>query len=73
MTDDVDYDSRIDHVIHFARYVQIKSIYKLNINKDHPPCGEPGYDFYDSASLDQGVGETLWPHMGFGSEVLHRL
>eukprot|EP00957_Ditylum_brightwellii_P099174 7553705-Ditylum_brightwellii.AAC.1 len=27
----------------------------------------------DSASLDQCVDETLWPHMGFGSEVLHRL
>eukprot|EP00957_Ditylum_brightwellii_P144506 11007676-Ditylum_brightwellii.AAC.1 len=27
----------------------------------------------ESASLDQCVDETLWPHMGFGSEVLHRL
>eukprot|EP00957_Ditylum_brightwellii_P179615 13682139-Ditylum_brightwellii.AAC.1 len=26
----------------------------------------------ESASIDQCVDETLWPHMGFGSEVLHR-
>eukprot|EP00957_Ditylum_brightwellii_P190859 14531564-Ditylum_brightwellii.AAC.1 len=36
--------AKIDNIMHFARYVQIKSIYKLNVNKDCPSCGEPGYD-----------------------------
>eukprot|EP00957_Ditylum_brightwellii_P093168 7093296-Ditylum_brightwellii.AAC.1 len=27
----------------------------------------------ESVSLDQCVDEILWPHLGFGSEVLHRL
>eukprot|EP00957_Ditylum_brightwellii_P123777 9435702-Ditylum_brightwellii.AAC.1 len=44
MTDDVGYDSRIDNAMRFARYVQIKPIYKLNINKNCPACGELGYD-----------------------------
>ena len=91
MTDDVDYDSRIDNAMRFARYVQIKSIYKLNVNKDCPPRGEPGYDpcakydflyrvlvdnmnsITESASIEQCVDETSWLHMGFGTEVLHRL
>eukprot|EP00957_Ditylum_brightwellii_P198527 15130581-Ditylum_brightwellii.AAC.1 len=77
--------------MHFAIYVQIKSIYKRNVNKDCPPRGESGYDpcaKYDflyrvlvdnmdstteSASIDQCANETLWPHMGFETEVLHRL
>eukprot|EP00957_Ditylum_brightwellii_P193104 14702904-Ditylum_brightwellii.AAC.1 len=44
MTDDVDYDLRIDNTMCFARHVQIKSIYKLNVNKNCPVHGEPGYD-----------------------------
>eukprot|EP00957_Ditylum_brightwellii_P003846 292029-Ditylum_brightwellii.AAC.1 len=30
--------------MHFARYVQIKSIHKLNVNAVCPPHGKPGYD-----------------------------
>ena len=91
MTDDVDYDLRINNAMRFARYVQIKFIYKLNVNKDCPPCGEPGYDpcakydflyrvlvdnmnsITESASIDQCVDKTSWPHMGFGTEVMQRL
>eukprot|EP00957_Ditylum_brightwellii_P069144 5250724-Ditylum_brightwellii.AAC.1 len=44
VTDNIDYDSKIEHAMQFSRYVQIKSIYKLNINKDCPQQGNPGYD-----------------------------
>eukprot|EP00957_Ditylum_brightwellii_P170693 12992828-Ditylum_brightwellii.AAC.1 len=27
----------------------------------------------ESASINQHVDKTSWPHMGFGTEILHRL
>eukprot|EP00957_Ditylum_brightwellii_P139054 10598534-Ditylum_brightwellii.AAC.1 len=60
MANNVDYDLRIDHAMYFARYVQIRSIYKLNVNKDFPSCGEPGYDpcaKYDF--LHRGLADSM--------------
>eukprot|EP00957_Ditylum_brightwellii_P210200 15364666-Ditylum_brightwellii.AAC.1 len=56
MADDVDYDLRIHHAMHFAR------VLVDNMNS-----------ITESASLDHCADETLWSHMGFGSEVIYRL